>query len=44
MRRETEMMFDHVMRQDLSVTELLDSNYTFLNEPLAKHYGVAGVK
>ncbi len=44
MRRETEMMFDHVMRKDLSVTELIDSDYTFLNETLAKHYGVAGVK
>jgi hypothetical protein len=44
MRRETEMLFEHVMRQDRSVLELLDSNYTFLNERLAKHYGIDGIK
>ncbi|MDA1274818.1 MAG: DUF1592 domain-containing protein [Verrucomicrobia bacterium] len=43
MRRETEMLFDYVMREDRSVIELIDSDYTFLNERLAKHYGVSGV-
>ncbi len=43
MRRETEMYFEHVLREDRSVLELIDSNYTFLNEILAKHYGIPGV-
>lgn len=43
MRRETEMMFDYVMHEDRSVVELIDSDYTFLNEPLAKHYGMTNV-
>jgi hypothetical protein len=44
MRRETEMLFEHVVRQDRSIGELLDCNYTFLNERLAKFYGIDGVK
>jgi hypothetical protein len=44
MRRETEMCFEHVVREDRSVLELIDSNYAFLNETLAKHYGIEGVK
>jgi hypothetical protein len=44
MRRETEMVFEHVLRKDRSLLELLDSNYTFLNERLAKHYGIDDVK
>jgi hypothetical protein len=43
MRRETEMFFASVVRDDRSVLDLLDSDYTFLNEKLAKHYGVPGV-
>lgn len=43
MRLETEKSFDHVLRQDRSLLELLDADYTFLNEPLAEHYGVPGV-
>jgi len=43
MRSETEMYFEHVMKEDRSVLELLDSDYTFLNEKLAKHYGVPDV-
>jgi hypothetical protein len=43
MRRETEMYFEHIVRGDRSVLELIDSNYTFLNERLAKHYGIEGV-
>jgi hypothetical protein len=43
MRRETEMCFEHVLRNDRSLLELLDSNYTFLNERLAKHYGIEDV-
>ncbi len=44
MRRETEMLFEHVVRKDRSLLELLDSDYTFLNERLAQHYGIEGVK
>src|SRR5436305_13719659 len=43
LRRETEMCFDDVLRNDGSVLELLDCDYTFLNERLAKHYNVPGV-
>jgi len=42
-RTETEMLFASVMREDRAVTELLDANYTFVNERLAKHYGIEGV-
>ena len=41
--RETELFFDSVMREDRSVTDLLTADYTFLNERLARHYGVPGV-
>jgi hypothetical protein len=43
MRRETEMTFEYVLRQDRPLLELLDSDYTFLNASLAKHYGIADV-
>ena len=43
MRGETERYFAHVLREDRSVLELLDSDYTFLNEALARHYGIEGV-
>ena len=43
MRRETEMTFAHLMREDRSLLELIDSNYTFLNERLAKHYGLTNL-
>ena len=43
MRQETEMYFEYVVRQDRALIELIDSHYAFLNERLAKHYGVEGV-
>jgi hypothetical protein len=43
MRTETEQFFTHVVREDRSVLEFIDSDYTFLNEKLAKHYGIEGV-
>lgn len=43
MRRETEEVFGCVLRQDRSLLELLDSDYTFLNQRLAAHYGIPGV-
>lgn len=43
MRLETEKSFDHILRKDRSLLELLDADYTFLNERLAAHYGIPGV-
>ena len=40
---ETEMLFSHLLHNDLSVLDLLTADYTFLNEPLAKFYGIDGV-
>ncbi|MGH9695926.1 MAG: DUF1592 domain-containing protein, partial [Bryobacteraceae bacterium] len=42
-QRETEMFCASIMRGDRSVLELLNANYTFVNERLAKHYGIPGV-
>src|SRR5262249_33852265 len=42
-RLETELFFDHIARTDRSVLEIIDSDFTFLNEPLAKFYGIEGV-
>ena len=39
MRSETEMYFDYILREDRSVLELIDSDYTFLNAQLARFYG-----
>lgn len=44
MRRETEMLFEHVLREDRDVAELIGGRYTFLNERLARHYGIDGVQ
>ncbi|MGY8654440.1 MAG: DUF1592 domain-containing protein [Verrucomicrobiia bacterium] len=44
MRTETEMLFKRVVREDRSVLEFLNADYTYLNERLAKHYGMSGVK
>jgi hypothetical protein len=43
MRRETTMFFDSILREDRSIFDLIDANYTFLNERLALHYGISGV-
>ncbi|HXE06232.1 MAG TPA: DUF1592 domain-containing protein [Bryobacteraceae bacterium] len=42
-RRETELFFDSVLREDRSVLTFIKSDYTFLNERLAKHYGIPDV-
>jgi hypothetical protein len=42
-RRETELHFETMLREDRSVLDLLKADYTFLNERLAKHYGVPNV-
>jgi len=43
MQAETEQTFAYVIREDRSLLELIESDYTFLNEELAKHYGIPGV-
>ena len=42
-RRETELFFGSIMREDRSVLDLLDADYTFVNERLARHYGIPNV-
>ncbi len=43
-RRETELLFADVLRERRSVLELIDADYTYLNERLAAHYGIDGVR
>ena len=43
MQRETELFFLHLLREDRNVLELLAADYTFVNERLARHYGIPGV-
>jgi hypothetical protein len=43
MRRETEMFVAAIVREDRSILDFLDGKFTFLNERLAKHYGIDGV-
>ena len=43
-RRETELLFSSVLRENRSVIDLLAADYTFLNERLARHYGIPNVR
>ena len=43
MRREVELLVDSIVREDRSITDLLTADYTFVNERLAKHYGIPNV-
>ena len=43
MRRESELLFDHIIKDNRSLLELIDSDYTFLNERLWAHYQIEGV-
>ena len=43
MQRETEMLFESVVLEDRGALTLLNADYTFMNERLAKHYGVPGI-
>ncbi|MBI2689448.1 MAG: DUF1592 domain-containing protein [Acidobacteria bacterium] len=43
MRTETRMLFEYILRENRPLTEFLTARYTFLNEMLAKHYGIEGV-
>jgi hypothetical protein len=42
-RQETELFFESVLRDDRSALDLLRADYTFVNERLAKHYGIPNV-
>ncbi|HXP89028.1 MAG TPA: DUF1592 domain-containing protein [Bryobacteraceae bacterium] len=42
-KRETEMLLESIIREDRNVAELLDADYTFVNERLARHYGIPNV-
>jgi hypothetical protein len=43
MKREVELLFDSIVREDRSVLDLLTANYTFVDEILARHYGIPNV-
>jgi hypothetical protein len=43
MKQETTLFFDSIMREDRSVLDLLNADYTFVNERLARHYGIPGI-
>jgi cytochrome c553 len=43
MRRETELLFDSMVREDRNVLDLMTADYTFVNERLAKHYGIPNI-
>ncbi len=42
--RETELLFDSIVREDRSILDLLDADYTFVDERLARHYGIEHVR
>jgi hypothetical protein len=44
MQRETELFFEAILQENRSILDFLDADFTFLNAPLAKHYGIEGVK
>jgi mono/diheme cytochrome c family protein len=44
MQRETELLFEHLLRADRPAEELISASYSFLNERLAKFYGIDGVR
>jgi hypothetical protein len=44
LRSETNLFFQHALRENRPISEFIDARYTFLNEPLAKFYGIDGVK
>jgi cytochrome c551/c552 len=42
-RQETELFFESIVREDRSLIDLINADYTFVNERLARHYGISGV-
>jgi hypothetical protein len=43
-RRETELLLESIVREDRNVVDLLNADYTYVNETLARHYGIPGIK
>ena len=43
MQQETDLFFGNIIREDRSVMDLLNANYTFINERLARHYGIPNI-
>lgn len=43
-RREMQMFFESILREDRSIIDLLDADYTFVDERLARHYGIPNIK
>ncbi len=43
MRRETELLFSNILHENRSILELLSADYSFIDERLAKHYGIEGI-
>jgi hypothetical protein len=44
MRKETDLLFENIIREDRSILEFIDANYSFLNQRLAEFYGIPNVK
>jgi len=44
LRRETEMLFESIVREDRSIVDLLNADYTFVDERLARHYGIPNIR
>jgi mono/diheme cytochrome c family protein len=44
MHRETELLFETIVREDRSILDLIDADYTFVDERLARHYGIPNVR
>jgi len=44
MTRETQLFFNAIMQEDRSVLDFIDADFTFVNERLAEHYGIPGIK
>jgi len=44
MRRETELFFEAMIKEDRSILDFLDAKFTFVNETLARHYGIPGIE
>jgi hypothetical protein len=44
MRRETQLFFETIVREDRPILDFIDGRFTFLNQRLARHYGIAGVE
>jgi Protein of unknown function (DUF1592)/Protein of unknown function (DUF1588)/Protein of unknown function (DUF1585)/Protein of unknown function (DUF1587)/Protein of unknown function (DUF1595)/Planctomycete cytochrome C len=44
MQQETELFFEAILKEDRSILDFIDADFTFVNEGLARHYGIPGIK